>query len=148
MSNSFFDHPMDKVILLLDKITGEEAGRILAYYSRNPSGAVCHARVILYPHGEKILGRPESTDDNIEGRAGGYGYDKYSAAVSDCIHKMGLGCTHDQMDAFTFKMKITKKDDEQKKWVLENKRIPVYGGTDERNVKEAFELYFRVIEVL
>jgi len=147
----FIDHSMDKVTLLLDKATGEEAGKILAYYTDNPAGSVCHAKVIMYRVGDKILGREES-DNDAEGRAGGYGYDKYSAAVADCLHKMGLSCNRGEMDAFTFHNSddkttgVEEKRKEQLAWIVENKKIPVYSGSG--NVRQAFEIYFRVIEVL
>jgi len=159
MAKYFIDHPMDKVTLLLDKVTGEEAGKIIAYYSNNPAGSVCHAMVILYQHGLDIIRgadartlegkkRPESE----EGRAGGYGYDKYSAAVSDSLHRQGLAGKHEDINAFTFGNGNSWSEDCAKikadaiQAIKDKKIIPVYSGSG--NVREAFELYFRVVEVL
>jgi hypothetical protein len=153
----FIDHSMDKALLLLDKETGGEAGKILAYYSNNPAGSVCHASVILYNKGWQILEtcnpslkRPENW--NSEGKAGGYGYDKFSAAVSDSLHKMGLAGLHDGIKDFTFGNGNTWSEESQKikadaiQAIKDKAIIPVYSGAG--NVREAFELYFRVIEVL
>ena len=142
----FIDHPMNKVLLLLDKDTGEEAGKILAYYSDNPAGSVWHAKVILYFYGCNILGI--ENNESMEGKAGGYGYDKFSAAVADSLHKQNLGLTHDQMSKYVFR---NSGDDinarkEQEEEIIASKKIPVYSGAG--NVVEAFSLYFRVVEVL
>lgn len=150
----FIDHPMDKVILLLDKETGEESGKILAYYSNNPAGSVCHVCVILYPHGWEVIGKDAPETRGEEGRAGGYGYDKYSAAVADSLRKQGLGGTHDIIGPWVFGGTYNADGTPIPEDIL-NKRIqdirdkkiiPVYSGAG--NVREAFELYFRVIEVL
>lgn len=147
----FIDHAMDKVTLLLDKTTGEEVGKILAYYSSNPAGSVCHACVILYSHGWEIMGKDAPENRSEEGKAGGYGYDKYSAAVADSLRKQGLGGTHEEINGFTFgdstfseKSNTIRKEAE--KAIIERKIIPVYSGAG--NVNEAFSLYFRVIEIL
>jgi hypothetical protein len=148
----FIDHAMHKAILLLNKKTGEECGKILAYYTDNPAGAVCHARVILYSHGWKVLGLDGSKGNaDKDGIAGGYGYDKFSAAVADSLQKMGLGCTHEEMNIATFGNGTFGKESEEIKTKARNEikktgKIPVYSGSG--NVREAFELYFRVIEAL
>jgi len=154
MAKYFIDHPMDKVILLLDKDTGEEAGKILAYYSTNPAGSVCHANVILYPHGWELIGKEAPEVRGEEGRAGGYGYDKYSAAVADSLHKQGLAGKHEDINSWTFGGKYNADNtlipevilEKRIRAIKDKKIIPVYSGAG--NVREAFELYFRVIEVL
>lgn len=148
----FIDHAMDKVMVLLDKETGAECGKVLAYYTDNPAGSVCHACVILYYHGWEILGLdPNADHPKIEGRAGGYGYDKYSAAVADSLHKQGLAGIHEDINDFTFgNGTFSDESEEIRKSAIQaikdKKIIPVYSGAG--NVREAFELYFRVIEVL
>jgi len=148
MAKHFIDHSMDKVTLLLDKVTGEEAGKIIAYYSNNPAGSVCHANVILYPHGWQIVGKEVPEVRGEEGRAGGYGYDKYSAAVADSLNKQGLGGSHDILAPWVFCNSVDKRKSmiEAEKIIRDKKIIPVYSGAG--NVREAFSLYFRVIEVL
>jgi hypothetical protein len=148
----FIDHAMNKAMLLLDKETGAECGKVLAYYTDNPAGSVCHACVILYPQGYKVIGIDSTDHAKIEGRAGGYGYDKYSAAVADSLQKQGLAGKHDEINAFTFGNGNTWSEDCQKikadavQAIKDKKIIPVYSGAG--NVREAFELYFRVVEVL
>ena len=60
---------------------GKPAGRIIANWSDNPNGSVCTAMVGVWsgPLGEM----PKAL-----GRAGGYGYDKLSAAISIAINKV------------------------------------------------------------
>ncbi len=62
---------------------GEMAGRIVANYSNNPNGSVCTATVGCW-------NGPLKDTDASTGRAGGYGYDKFSAAVSSALNKMGV----------------------------------------------------------
>lgn len=68
-------------------LKGEMAGKIVANFSDNPNGSVCAAQVIIWtgPLSSKEI-RPVAL-----GKAGGYGYDKFSAAVSDSLQKLGLG---------------------------------------------------------
>ena len=154
MAKYFIDHPMDKVTLLLDKETGGEAGKILAYYSNNPAGSICHALVLLYPHGWEIIGKEAPEVRGAEGRAGGYGYDKYSAAVAESLSKQGLAGKHEDINSWTFGGKYNADNTPIPEEILEKrisdikdkKIIPVYSGAG--NVREAFELYFRVIGVL
>jgi len=154
---NFIDHDMSKAMALLDPDTGGECGKILAYYSRNPAGSVCHASVILYNKGWEVLEkcnpkvkRPENW--NSEGKAGGYGYDKFSAAVSSSLHKMNLAGNHDDIKDFTFGNGNSCSEESQKihadaiQAIKDKGIIPVYSGAG--NVREAFELYFRVVEVL
>ena len=145
----FMDHSMDKAILLLDKDTGEEAGKILAYYSDNLAGSICRAKVIIYPHGYKILGiENNENNESVEGKASGYGYDTFSAAVSESLYRQNLNLSHDKKDKWTFHnlgddINVRKKQEEE---IIASKKIPVYSGAG--NVVEAFSLYFRVVEVL
>lgn len=62
---------------------GQSAGRIVANFSDNPNGAVCTATVHVWRGPLKEL--PATT-----GTAGGYGYDKFSAAVSDALTRGGF----------------------------------------------------------
>jgi len=150
----FIDHSMDKAMLLLDKTTGVECGKILAYYTDSPNGAVCHAKVILWDHGYEVLGltgRPTLPDnaspDFDEGRAGGGSYDKFSAAVSSALRKMGLGGGYEHIGSGVFSN--TMSDAMRAELADKIKAahiIPVYSGAG--NVVQAFKLYFRVIEVL
>lgn len=62
---------------------GEMSGRIVANYSDNPNGSVCTATVGFW-------GGPLKDTNSSTGRAGGYGYDKFSAAVSYALNKIGV----------------------------------------------------------
>lgn len=62
---------------------GENAGRIVANYSDNPNGSVCTCTVHFW------LG-PLKDKPGTTGRAGGYGYDKLSAAFEDAINRIGV----------------------------------------------------------
>lgn len=62
---------------------GEMAGRIVANSSDNPNGSVCTATVGFW-------GGPLKDINASTGRAGGYGYDKFSAAVSYALNKIGV----------------------------------------------------------
>jgi len=62
---------------------GEMAGRIVANYSDNPNGSVCTATVGFW-------NGPLQDKNTTTGRAGGYGYDKFSAAVSYALNKIGV----------------------------------------------------------
>lgn len=62
---------------------GEEAGRIVANFSDNPNGSVCTSSVGFWAG--PLKGKESST-----GRAGGYGYDKFSASVSSALSKIGV----------------------------------------------------------
>lgn len=72
---------------------GEQAGKIVANFSDNPMGSVCTAQVIVWtgPLSKSF----EDSDPGANyvpalGKAGGYGYDKFSAAVSDSLKKQGF----------------------------------------------------------
>jgi len=62
---------------------GEMAGRIVANYSDNPNGSVCTATVGFWDG-------PFKNTSAATGRAGGYGYDKFSAAVSYALKKISV----------------------------------------------------------
>lgn len=59
---------------------GKIAGRIVANHSDNPAGSVCTATVHVWSGPLEPM--PATT-----GKAGGYGYDKLSAAVHDAISR-------------------------------------------------------------
>ncbi len=65
-----------------DAPNGRGAGRIVADFSDNPAGAVCTATVCVWAG--PLAEMPAST-----GRAGGYGYCKFSAAVDEALCKAG-----------------------------------------------------------
>lgn len=66
---------------------GKSAGRIVANWSDNPAGSVCTASVMLWDDAKGW------TINHAIGRAGGYGYDKLSAAIADALDEMGLLAT-------------------------------------------------------
>lgn len=76
----------------------EPAGRVIANYSDNPAGSVCTVAVHFWDKAEKEAGLvPVDAGKPIEkwvkpqGQAGGYGYDKFSAAFADALRrKYGL----------------------------------------------------------
>ena len=59
---------------------GAYAGRIVANWSDNPAGSVCTATV-------SINSGPLAFIPNVSGKAGGYGYDKLSAAIYDALRR-------------------------------------------------------------
>lgn len=75
---------------------GKMAGKIVANFSGNPAGSVCTAQVIFWtgPLSEfkKSVkdGKPVFREMPALGKAGGYGYDKFSAAVEDSLRKQGI----------------------------------------------------------
>lgn len=69
--------------LMHPDVPGNAAGRIVANFSDNPNGAVCTATVHVWRG--PLAEMPSTT-----GTAGGYGYDKFSAAVSDALTRAGL----------------------------------------------------------
>jgi hypothetical protein len=72
---------------------GKPAGRIIANWSDNPAGTVCSASVIVWAGPLKDAKHPKTGKGlnygNI-GKAGGYGYDKLSAAVYHCLVNAGI----------------------------------------------------------
>ena len=63
---------------------GGFAGRIVANWSDNPAGSVCTAQVSIWEG-------PLACIPNTIGRAGGYGYDKLSAAIQSAITRAKEG---------------------------------------------------------
>jgi hypothetical protein len=78
-----------KAILL----NGKPAGRIVANWSDNPAGTVCSASVVIWA-GALSECKHEKTGKQFNyaniGKAGGYGYDKLSAAVYQCFNNAGV----------------------------------------------------------
>jgi hypothetical protein len=72
---------------------GKPAGRIIANWSDNPAGTVCSASVIIWAGPLKDAKHPKTGKGlnygNI-GKAGGYGYDKLSQAVYNCLVNAGV----------------------------------------------------------
>lgn len=61
---------------------GKHAGKIIANWSDNPNGSVCTATVwFTAPNDEWVC---------ATGKAGGYGYDKFSAAVYGALRSAGV----------------------------------------------------------
>ena len=58
-----------RAVALLDAATGDQLGKIIGHWSDNPAGSVC--TVTLFEWGAEAQ----------TARAGGYGYDKYAAAL-------------------------------------------------------------------
>lgn len=85
-----------------EPIPASIVGKIVANYSDNPNGSVCTATVSLYdryaPAGSignrpytDSTGAKHDSGDSLKGTgsAGGYGYDKFSAAVADALTDAG-----------------------------------------------------------
>ena len=100
MEKNIFDYKHVKsvsaIALLKD---GKSAGKIICNWSDNPAGTVCTAQVCLWD-GE-FSGQVKQKHFKTEyldcmlpavmiGKAGGYGYDKRSAAISAALRKGGL----------------------------------------------------------
>jgi hypothetical protein len=92
-------HPKGTTVFVLLDDKKEYAGRIVANYSDNPSGTVCTATVQIFSKGTET------------GRAGGYGYDKLSAAIYQALKKLniepikvrpGNGYTYEEFEAQGF----------------------------------------------
>lgn len=62
---------------------GEMSGRIVANYSNNKKVSVCTATIVFW-------NGPLGDTHASTGRAGGFGYDKFSAAVSHALNKIGV----------------------------------------------------------
>lgn len=78
---------------------GKTAGRIICNWSDNPAGSVCTAQVMLWDGviSDKIKKEhhPSIHSDCylpvvMIGKAGGYGYDKRSAAIADALRIGGI----------------------------------------------------------
>lgn len=127
------DKLSDTVYILVKPGTDIKEGHIKAYHSR---GSVCYAEVVLYCDnlltGEYFRGI---------GKAGGYGYDKFSAAVSSALHNGGMTYTAKDISAFTF----GRGDENIIQAIKDKKIIPVYSAAG--NVREAFSIYWTVLGV-
>lgn len=83
-----------KAVALLKN--GEMVGRIVANWSDNPAGSVCAAQVMLWDWEVKkkrtvmLMDKPTELSAIMIGRAGGYGYDKFSSAVYQALKAGGL----------------------------------------------------------
>jgi hypothetical protein len=71
---------------------GKPAGRIIANWSNNPSGSVCSASVIIWEGPLKDCKGPKGKELNYAniGKASGYGYDKLSQSVWQCLNNAGV----------------------------------------------------------
>lgn len=72
---------------------GKPAGRIVAHWSDNPAGTVCSASVIIWGGPLAQCKHPKTgkgLDYGNIGKAGGYGYDKLSQAVWQCLNNAGI----------------------------------------------------------
>lgn len=73
----------------------ELVGKIIANHSDNPNGSVCTVQVFLcdkekygfisQTHKIKLMNEWAELEKPMIGKAGGYGYDKYSAAIYEAI---------------------------------------------------------------
>lgn len=71
---------------------GKPAGKLVANWSDNPSGAVCSASIYIFSGPLDLKTQTGSTklDYGNIGKAGGYGYDKLSQAVWQCLNNAGI----------------------------------------------------------
>lgn len=65
---------------------GKEAGRVVANFSDNPAGSVCTCTVNIWAGKFKDL-------PSMTGKAGGYGYCKFSAAFADAFWRQKIECS-------------------------------------------------------
>ena len=83
-------------VCLLNAKTGEYCGRIVANWSDNPSGSVCTAQVMIFGNepSEEIKATVDANQRACKGpfigKAGGYGYDKFSAAIYQSLKAQNL----------------------------------------------------------
>lgn len=126
-----------RVLSLSDKETGEFRGSIIAKWTKS---GVCHVLIrAKMPNGKFMV---------LKGKAGGYGYDKFSAAVSEALQDTPFKGTHDDMAPFVFCNSAEEYKNREKRGEELKARgiIPVYSGAG--NVGIAFSLYYRVDEIL
>lgn len=69
---------------------GKMAGKIVANFSDNPAGSVCTAQVIFWTGPLADNSEAGARKGPALGKAGGYGYDKFSAAVEQSLIKQGI----------------------------------------------------------
>jgi len=97
MEKNIFDlkhvKSVSAIALLKD---GKSAGRIICNWSNNPAGSVCTAQVMLWDNviSDQIKEKHLKTEfldcmlpTTMIGKAGGYGYDKRSAAISAALRE-------------------------------------------------------------
>lgn len=93
---------------------GKPAGRIIANWSDNPAGTVVSASVIIWSGPLKDAKNEKTVKElnyaNI-GKAGGYGYDKLSQAIYQCLVNAGIepkkvkpanGLTNEEFEAWGY----------------------------------------------
>lgn len=74
----------------------ELKGKIIANWSDNPAGSVCTAQVLLWDREVKkkrtvmLMDKETELSAIMIGKAGGYGYDKFSSAVYLALKAGGL----------------------------------------------------------
>lgn len=101
---NIFDYAHVKSVtayVLMDK-KKEIAGKIIANFSDNPNGSVCTAQVIIHKLPKTIVPKVKRYDSEFLkdktfdapfiGKAGGYGYDKFSSAVADAMRRNTTAC--------------------------------------------------------
>lgn len=71
---------------------GIPAGKLIANWSDNPNGTVCSATVYIWagPLDLKTQTGKKKLDFGNIGKAAGYGYDKLSQAVWQCLDNAGI----------------------------------------------------------
>lgn len=86
---------------------GKQAGKIVANFSDNPAGSVCTAQAIFWTGPLSHIKNYGDVHGPFLGKAGGYGYDKFSAAVESSLRKQGInpkesmgGCGDTAVKAF------------------------------------------------
>lgn len=132
------DHGMDYVVSLQNKETGDQEGRILAYYTKS---GTCYAMVQIYA-GSSFDGAYHIGT----GSAGGYGYDKLSSAIADALdHAEIKRGPLDILAAMARHDGAKMTREEAAKVCKETHYIPVYAGTG--NQQEAFGLYWCFVGV-
>ena len=97
---NIFDYKHVKMVSAIALLKeGKSAGRIVCNWSDNPAGSVCTAQVMLWDGviSAKIKQKHLKTEyldcmmpAVMIGKAGGYGYDKRSAAISAALRAGGI----------------------------------------------------------
>lgn len=89
MKNIYDCDPIKHVSAMVLMKDGKEAGKILASWSKNRAGSVCTAQVFLY-NDRRIRVDAKGFGVCMIGKAGGYGYDKFSTAVAHALAAGGM----------------------------------------------------------
>lgn len=111
---------------------GKSAGRIIGHWSKNRNGSVCTVLVELFDHNGKYA--------SGWGKAGGYGYDKFSAAISSALIHAGLNVEdYDTLSNATFANNDKEREIQKKarRAIKKSGKIGVYSGAG--NERKAFE---------